>query len=870
MRLVLWKSQERVDLPDMEVLSSFVLGEFRRTVRGLLIGDDGSGGYDNLLIQGFKVEQNTVPDSTVIVKLDPGGANPLSFAIAAENPNDDVAGPFDHGALMGGDDSLGNLEGNATLSYDFSGDPIGIYGLYARFIYADGENDNRAKWDELLNSESIISQDTRRLPNIELAADPSPLTQEWVKLADVDWGGATVLTADITDARRWAFEWDLPFTQTTKDGTGGMPDFSRSADRATNGLNEVFPALRALGRQIQDIKGQGDDGNLNWWSRPAKPWDPDGLLSGAGYSRSMRSLETVTFTIGDGVNFFGDWNGVDGLDDCLSHLEACTTIPEKIVILLRGADMVAPFNLGAHDFSARANTHLVIQGDGGNAAAGGYGRTKITPTTLNSTFLLDFGTSGVQNTVELRGLFVSGADIATAGRGVAKAHTIIVDNCELAPGLHTTNTSTTGYVLQAYAKMWMRNSDLTGRVFFASDVGGRVDGGAFTKAAFYGRAVGMTFSGCAFGTCIKYDDMKAVLEFADPATTATRWAKNLLVENCDFNGSNSTNAAVEGIYITGRNTGGDDVAYANKIIGNRFEWGRHTHGVDAGPSTTSGSGWCIRVGNGPVVVSGNYFYGAAGEADSAIGVKDAGCVYIDGNSRGSVISENTFRYWKPAVSDASARVRLIHLGANAKPAVISGNIFSNINDGTVDAGASITCIVLSANNDGSRIVGNSFDGTNASGYNIRAIELDSADNTVIANNLFKLLMNSATKQGSAVWCSSQSDYLVIQGNNIVSCGWRAFLLEGDYCTVSGNVLHNTIAMSGSPDTTGFHFISGDYIAFTGNTLRNSGGGTYRGIYCPGITHAFYGNVMPSHNLDSTAGSAGYNDVAPTNLVVGYV
>ena len=157
MRIVKWTPQERVDIPDITAMGFLVLGEFRRTVRGAL-GVDG-----NSIINGFTVEPAGVPDTTITVKLDNGGA--LSFAYGAEI----VGARTDYGQLIGGDNSDGNTEGNAQQSIDFTGQPVATYTVKIRFLYSDGANDNRAFWNETGNTEFISAIDTRHLPQYEIS-----------------------------------------------------------------------------------------------------------------------------------------------------------------------------------------------------------------------------------------------------------------------------------------------------------------------------------------------------------------------------------------------------------------------------------------------------------------------------------------------------------------------------------------------------------------------------------------------------------------------------------------------------------------------------------------------------------------------------
>jgi hypothetical protein len=310
----------------MTAMSFLVLGEFRRYVRGAVLGPTATGtpAHDNFIIRGFAVEPAAVPDATIRVRLDPGGTSPLGFAIGAELLGTPGVGPFDFGQLIGGDDSAGSLEGNATQTLDFSAQAFpAVYRVQMRFTYSDGAADNRAFWDQGTNTEFIASTDTRHLPVFELRLSGAA-SDEWIDLADVTWDGGTIDPPDIADLRDFAFEGASPFDGATQAAAGAFADFDRSATRAADGLNEVYPILRALGRQVQDIKGEDDAGSFNWYGRVYKPADPDAGLAVTKTS-SLRTVRTASYTIGDGTTTFGDFNGANGLEDCLQLLETQST-----------------------------------------------------------------------------------------------------------------------------------------------------------------------------------------------------------------------------------------------------------------------------------------------------------------------------------------------------------------------------------------------------------------------------------------------------------------------------------------------------------------------------------------------------------------
>lgn len=367
MRIVKWSPQERVDVPDITAQNFLMLGEFRRTVRGAL------GIDDNSIIKGFAVEPAAVPDSTIVVKLDDGGV--LSFAFGSEA----IGARTDYGQLMGGDNSDGNTEGNAQQSIDFIAQPDATYTVGMRFSYTDGANDNRAFWNEGTDSEFIAAVNTRHLPQFEIALNP--VGNEWLLLADVVWnsGVGIINTGDITDLREGAFEGPSPWQQTTRLGSGGMPDFSRSStNRHDTEVNAVYPAIKGVARQIQDLKGPDDAFNWNWWNDPYKPADPSGTLT-RDNATNLRSLRTVHFTVGDGVTSWGDFNGLvlgTGLDACLSHIAAEQGTPTLlgshviIQILVNGSNGVASeaFQIGNYVFD---RTLIEIRGGGGRDTSNG-------------------------------------------------------------------------------------------------------------------------------------------------------------------------------------------------------------------------------------------------------------------------------------------------------------------------------------------------------------------------------------------------------------------------------------------------------------------------------------------------------------------
>ncbi len=342
MKIVRYTSQERVDLPDITAMSFLVLGEFRRTIRSLLQGPGAvPPAPDARVVRGFAVTPAGPPDTTVTVTMDPGGGAAVGVAISAEN----LGAVTDHGQLVGGRDSAGALEGQALQVLDFTGQPADTYTIEMRAVNLDsstGENDNRAFWNPATNAEFIAEIDTRFLPQWEAQFTTTPVAgDEWITLATVVWDTVSIDGGDITDLRALLFEGSTPFFAATQAAYAALPDFDRGVARATTGVNEVYPVLRALGRQIADLKGQDSVGQFNWFNRTYGPPDLGAALG--IQTKSLRTVDTVMFTVGDGATSFGDFNGATGLEDCLQHIEDLgSNAPNSIEIVCKSRSSAVP------------------------------------------------------------------------------------------------------------------------------------------------------------------------------------------------------------------------------------------------------------------------------------------------------------------------------------------------------------------------------------------------------------------------------------------------------------------------------------------------------------------------------------------------
>lgn len=898
MRIVRFASQERVDVPDATAMSFLVLGEFRRTVRGVLLGEDAK-----YVVRGFAVEPQAVPDATVRIRLNPSGV--LGFMFGAEN----LGSRTDYGQVVGGDDSNGLLEGNATVTLDFSGQPVGPYTVQVRFVYTDGTNDNRAFWNETTNVEYIASTDTRHLPMWEARFTGAP-SAEWIDLATVNWDGAAVDPGDITDLRNFAFEGALAFSRSTQDGTGGMEDFSRSTDRAANGQNAVYPVLRALGRQIQDLKGANDSGLWDWFSRPyAVPGTTAPLA--AQRTKSLRSVDVATFTVGDGTTEWGDFNGTSGLDDCLAFILANTaTLPSRVVIVLKSRSTTSSpvFTIGTARTIAK---HIEIVGahanDSGripvrNTCAGGTTALTITSagslTLRNLTFLTptnDASTIEVQPT----------ATVTSTSGGF-----FVAENCSFAG---RTTTTTAEYTLKVPAKMLhVSNCYGTGRFRIHDGISGS------------GQGLGGRIESCYFYQC--------AFEFCE--STNKRCVAGLVIENTLFDGPNTS----EIVYVNSPN-GLLDIRGARNIIfrNSRFAWrtwdwdcfhGGHLdtagdayptaeidfescyfsapnmsgtpHTADAGNNTTAGTGWAIYIeGDADVGVGGLdklcegirvsrcVFDGA--DVTGGGGQVDAGAIRVALCAR-SHIRDNIIKRWY-----GSNRVRGVWISAPsavgnsqyAGDTIIEGNWFGEWSQGA--AANRLECIYVGSATRQIKIVRNYFIGRDGSADLVigsmsatsRVIYLPSAHTFWIDDNFFEDWNYDTNEDtGHCIVMGSCTQGHIDRNTFRNIGGWCVKGVSGaaiDTLEVNNNIVKNTGDFSVlTDDGQGFDVsdaTSADFIVWSGNVFHFDA--TTSSPDCIRIGghdgHAFMGNVAPNGMIDQTGATnmRGYNETPDFNYVIAY-
>ena len=125
-----------------------------------------------------------------------------------------------------------------------------------------------------------------------------------------------------------------------------MPDFDRDVNReiAGVGINEVYPILRALGRQIQDLKGPDPaTGQWNWFGRQRGITDPFGNIGIPEYTTSFAIESEQVFVVGSSSSdVSAHFSGSGGLQSCLNHIatiadgvHADDTYPGRFKIVLK-------------------------------------------------------------------------------------------------------------------------------------------------------------------------------------------------------------------------------------------------------------------------------------------------------------------------------------------------------------------------------------------------------------------------------------------------------------------------------------------------------------------------------------------------------
>lgn len=612
-----FESQERVDLGDMAVVTGYAADELRKLVRYLVTGEGNAR-----IVRGFLVEpENSGVSPRVKVRMNFGGAELGTFAGALGLPGN----IFDFGQLAGGHDAQGALDGAAQLLLDFTGQPAAVYDVKIRATFLAGATDNRAFWNASTNAEFVKTAQTRLLPQWELAfsghADP-----DWVLIGTVSWGGATVSTSDITDARDLALEgrpradpsaavrWS--HADQAESNAALVRDFDRGVDRAgAAGVSSLWAGFRALARQVQDIKGGRElDGRIDWYSRVFPP-------AGGGLdpqqTKTLRTLETVTFTVGEALDQ-GDFNGVSGIRDCFAYIAAnSAALPRRIRILVKNRRTIIETGVPTYGWSAPvviADHDIVLQAVGNgfrnsvtNAPVSGSptGLCDLVPTITGSQVMLTL-TNG---SLEIEDFYVHGMPATAGVFSLGVESSFRARRCFLQmPG--SFDSTTTGYVLRcSHQNLRLSECSIAGVLW----IGGRP-----TPSASSHETRGIIRNCAIFGY------LNARLHDWSGASAADRWlfADGLVIEDSilgDFTLSNPREGG--NIDLTGASNvtirnckclvNGDQdfigLSHAQifaatfvpssgiKIEKNVFQmWRSSTHAAYAGAAVLEGTGWAVK------------------------------------------------------------------------------------------------------------------------------------------------------------------------------------------------------------------------------------------------------------------------------------
>lgn len=279
-----WNTNERVDVPDASALHDLADQTRRADARGAL----SQTSEGPCVIRGFTCRVNPADNTQVLIT--PG------VALMRELLPD---GTVEEGQLV-------NLEGEADEVLDLSGRANNTYGIWVRFLYRNGSTANRARWRPDLSPEreQVVLMETRQIGGLSVRADTDSPGDEWFQIASVVWDGGLV-AADLTDARRLFFE-GLPSNTGNPASSWTTGDFSRSADRSTNGVKSLRQFVTAVQRRLLELAGRP-----KWYTAPVwgenvrsagdavtvRPADHDGDEQTAHLTLGTAAQNRVTLTL---------------------------------------------------------------------------------------------------------------------------------------------------------------------------------------------------------------------------------------------------------------------------------------------------------------------------------------------------------------------------------------------------------------------------------------------------------------------------------------------------------------------------------------------------------------------------------------------
>lgn len=748
MRIVKFSPQQRVDNPDLTAMSHLQVSEFRRLARYALLGPSISGTKDSnlLLLRGFPVTASPVPDATVTITVDPGGNQPLSAAFLGV----DLASHVDTGALAGGEDSAQRLESNALGAVDFTGLAAGSYVVEMRTVYTDGAANNRVFRRESDGTFFVSRTFTRSVPSLEFRATPTTATDDWVPLALVVWAGGagTISATDITDLRTFAVEGLATIYQTSsgdQDASNALGDFSRDPDRSVHGVNEVFPAIRAANRQIRDLKGPvwlPGEARFAWdtFSRPLAPKDYSGtgLPFGEQHTKHLGSVETTTYTVGDGANTHGDFNGPLGLEQALTALEGAANPlgrPTRARIVVKADTSTGiTFTLSrAFDFSTDGALHLTIEAVSANNADSDQGRAEVEMTAVGSYFPW----------IKARGLTLRNLRLraVNARQTVIECSEAFIENCSIS------HTSATDDLTQATCALKVqreslnlpvevRNSSFSGHVRVLDSQG--------ATATVFNRGREALFENCDFSS----GSQVSLNDYAETAGVGKRSKAGLRFVSCQFTGDFTPAVGGRGI-VDGRaaenvtfercrfqqSTRDTDILHCEYTAGqSNANWrirdclfqlsANRSDAYEAGQNGAEGTGWAVFFKNSnalPVINESDIVIeGCRFQGPGDVAIMDSGAILIDNAAQACIDDNHVFNFG----ARSGNRTILLSLGAsNGRGGCVQHNridkFVENPSNGQVIA-------ILCDGSDKAKVLHNIIDGRTAAGGAVAMVPVGSS------------------------------------------------------------------------------------------------------------------------------------------------
>jgi len=228
--MVNWNSNQRADISEMRAHERNSRSDMRRSIDNLLFGSNASG--FNRVFGNFKVTASNPADAVVSVN--------AGVAVGAEVLDDQTN---EHGVMFGRD-------GESSKALDFSSLGAATYNVWVRFSNDPGEPGVRVFYNADTQQEEAQTVDTRLVHDWDVTISIVSPGDEWILLAEVVWGGATIAAGNITPKRHMFFEGDAGASYAHEWGDGAN---DRDTDRANNGVRALYEHTHAVRRQIEEI-----------------------------------------------------------------------------------------------------------------------------------------------------------------------------------------------------------------------------------------------------------------------------------------------------------------------------------------------------------------------------------------------------------------------------------------------------------------------------------------------------------------------------------------------------------------------------------------------------------------------------------------